>query len=409
MRLTFVISHLGCGGAQRVMSILANAWATKGWRITLLTLDNGEERPFYDLHPAVMYRPLILSRTSPTSMHAIFNNLKRLWVLRQAIKQSSPHVVISFMDMPNVLTILATLGLSLPVIISERNDPVHRRIGKAWERLRRWVYPHCTRLVAQTSSALSYFSAKVQQRAQVIPNPVLLPSKRTPKHACNRSTKTVVALGRLREQKGFDLLLGAFARVAPKHPEWSLVIWGEGPLRPQLERVRDERGLQGRASFPGLTRQPFENLQQADLFVLSSRCEGFPNALCEAMACGLPVISFDCASGPREIITDGVDGVLVPPEDEQALAAAIDRLLADGEERKRLAAYAQGVVQRFALPRVMGMWEALIKEVTGIAAGPGEVGTDDSTTHHEQQGLERTLRRSAGGRDLPEESKIESL
>ena len=123
MRLTFVISHLGCGGAQRVMSILANAWATKGWRITLLTLDNGEERPFYDLHPAVMYRPLIVSRASPTSMHAIFNNLKRLWVLRQAIKQSSPHVVISFMDMPNVLTILATLGLSLPVIISERTDP----------------------------------------------------------------------------------------------------------------------------------------------------------------------------------------------------------------------------------------------------------------------------------------------
>jgi hypothetical protein len=113
MRLTFVISHFGCGGAQRVMSVLANAWAANGWEITLLTLDNGEERPFYDLHPAVMYLPLKVSRPSPTATHAIFNNLKRVWVLREAIKQSSPHVVISFLNMPNVLTILGTRGLSL--------------------------------------------------------------------------------------------------------------------------------------------------------------------------------------------------------------------------------------------------------------------------------------------------------
>lgn len=384
MRLALVISNLASGGAQRVMSILANAWATKGWKITLLTLDKGVEPPFYDLHPAVMYRPLGLSGTSSTPMHGVFNNLKRVWVLRQAIKQSSPQLVISFMDKPNVLTILATLGLRLPVVISERIDPAHHSIGKAWDRLRRWVYPRCTRLVVQSSSALSYFSAKVQRRTHVIPNPVLLPhsSKTTPRHACSQSTKTVVAMGRLREQKGFDLLLGAFARVAPKHPEWSLVIWGEGPLRPHFERVRNERGLQGRVSFPGLTRQPLENMQKADLFVLSSRYEGFPNALCEAMACGLPVISFDCPSGPREIITNGVDGVLVPPEDVEALAAAMDRLLASGEERKRLAAHAQGVAERFALPRVIGMWEALVKEARGIAASP-KGRADDNAANHE--------------------------
>lgn len=379
MRLTLVISNLASGGAQRVMTIMANAWACKGWQITLLTLDDGLEPPFYDLHPAVMYRPLGLSGTSSTPMRGVLNNLKRLWVLRQAIIQDLPHVVISFMDKPNVLTMLATLRLGLPVIISERIDPAHHPIGKEWGLLRRWTYPHCSCLVIQSHAALSYFSAKVRRRARVIPNPVMLPdsNETSPKYACRTKAKTVIAMGRLREQKGFDLLLKAFARVAPKHPEWSLVIWGEGRLRPPLERLRDEQGLQGRVCFPGLTQHPLEEMQRADLFILSSRYEGFPNALCEAMACGLGVISFDCPSGPREIITDGVDGVLVPPEDVAALATAMDRLMSDNQERERLAAHARGVTERFAIQHVMEMWEELVEEVTGVSTASVGFGVRD--------------------------------
>ena len=341
---------------------MANYWADKGWHVNLLTLDDGREPPFYDLHPAIVYRPLGIVDNSSGPIQGVVNNLKRIRVLRQAIKESTPQAVISFMDRMNVLTLLATFGLNLPVIVSERINPAYHSIGKVWNFLRRLLYPHTSCLVVQTQDALAYFSAAVQRHARVIPNPVILSydSETNTKEYFNLTGKTVMAMGRLCEQKGFDLLLKAFATISVQHPDWSLVIWGEGPLRTSLESLRDELGLQGRVHFPGRTHQPFEKMREADLFVLSSRYEGFPNALCEAMACGLPVVSFDCPSGPREIIRDGVDGALVPPEDVNSLAAAMDRLMSDKVERNRLASRAVEVIERFGLEKMMGMWESAL-------------------------------------------------
>ena len=350
---------LSGGGAERVMSRMANYWAKKGWQVTLLTFDDGNELPFYELHSTVIHRPLDIAIFSITSVQSLAKNLRQLSVLRQAIKESVPQVLISFIDKANVLTLWATLGLGLPIIVSERTTPFRCSISRAWRILRHWTYPRATCLVVQTQDALAYFFPTVQRKGHVIPNPVVL-SPDSNETEFNQRAKTVIAMGRLNAIKGFDLLLKAFASISPKCPEWSLVIWGEGSFRAELETLRNELGLQGRAFFPGQTRKPFEEMKQADLFVLSSRFEGFPNVLGEAMACGLPVVSFDCSNGPREIIRDGIDGLLVPPDDVEALAAAMAHLMNNPSIRRRLASRAPEVVERFGLEKVMRMWEAVI-------------------------------------------------
>jgi glycosyltransferase involved in cell wall biosynthesis len=175
----------------------------------------------------------------------------------------------------------------------------------------------------------------------------------------DRDKKTIVAMGRMRHQKGFDLLLKAFASCS--NPEWRLVIFGEGQERKGFELLIRELGLEGKVFMPGVVKDSMSLLKQADLFVMSSRFEGFPNALLEAMACGLPVISFDCPSGPGEIIRNGVDGLLVAPEDVNAMADAMKRLMADGEERKRLGTRAIEVLDRFGIEKVMKKWEELLQ------------------------------------------------
>jgi len=170
-------------------------------------------------------------------------------------------------------------------------------------------------------------------------------------------------MGRLVKSKGFDILIDAFSRIVNSNPEWSLKILGDGPLKRELQSQSEALGLANRIDFAGEVADPFPDLCAADLFVFPSRFEGFGLALCEAMACGLPVVSFDCPSGPREIIRNGLDGVLVPAEDTEALSKELDRLMADPGERQRLASRAPEVMIRFSIRRILGLWEELFDSI----------------------------------------------
>ena len=244
---------------------------------------------------------------------AIKVHFLRPWVLRKAFRRSRPDAVIAFIDLTNILTLVATIGLKIPVIISERGNPAFHSIGKFWSLLRQGVYKMSACLVLQTHDARSFFSSSIQKNSRIIPKPVLIPEYSEPDLKSETSSKTLVAMGGLYELKGFDLLLKAFAPLCNKFPDWLLEIWGEEVQRETLESLRDELGLRERVRFPGLTKEHYKTMSRADIFVLSSRTEGFPNVLGEAMACGLPVVSFDCPCGPSEMIQDGVNGLLVPP------------------------------------------------------------------------------------------------
>jgi glycosyltransferase involved in cell wall biosynthesis len=352
-----VIHAMSSGGAERVFATQANAWVERGWQVTLLTFDNGSEPPFYALDSRVEHRPLGLESASYNALRAVIANVGRVRRLRKAIHDSNPDVVLSALDTVNVLALSALIGSHVPTVVKEDTDPGQKGLGAPWKQLRRALYPRADRIVVLSQEAKSYFPEAIARKTAILPNPIAIAP---PGPAREKTGKTAIAIGRFVPDKGFNLLLDAFARIAARHPEWSLVIWGDGPLRAELEAQRARLGLEERVQFPGRTADPFSELRAADLFAMSSRREGFPMALGEAMACGLPAVSFDCPSGPRQLIRPGLDGVLVPDGDVPALAEAMSALMVDDAERARLAERAPDVLDRFGTAKIMAEWESLI-------------------------------------------------
>src|SRR4051794_39217489 len=181
--------------------------------------------------------------------------------------------------------------------------------------------------------------------------------------------KVVVAAGRMGSQKGFDRLLPVWAQIAPEHPDWELRIWGGGKGIGKLRRQAEELGIAGSAHVMGFTNRLHEEFANSSLYVMSSRKEGFPMVLLEAMGVGLPVVSYDCPTGPRDIIREGVDGHVVPDGDGEALAAALAGLMDDAERRKAFGAAAVEGAARYDIAAIAGRWEALLGEIEAGKTG----------------------------------------
>lgn len=368
-RLVIFISSMSGGGAERVTANLANHWAGKGWEITVVTLAP-RSLDFYELHPSVKRIALNLSGESANILIGLWQNLRRVIALRRVLQKIQPDIALAMMSSANILMAFAALGLHGVVAIgSEHIHPPKFPLGRLWEWLRTLAYGHLAAVTALTEESATWLRKHTHARCvPVIPNAVPWPLTSqepviNPDRILPPKSRVLLAAGRLDKQKGFDLLIEAFSAIALTHPDWVLVILGAGPERAALEAQihYHASGLTNRIFLPGRVGNVGQWYEAADLFVMSSRFEGFGNTLAEAMAYGLPAISFDCPSGPREIIRDGVDGILVPPENADALAEAMDRLMSDEAERKRLAAKAQEVLERFGLDKIMGMWEDLIQ------------------------------------------------
>ncbi len=363
VRLTFVISSLHAGGAERILSIMANYWAEKGYAISFITLDS-RDNDFYILNPDIQRYALALLRGSNTPWGILRKHTLRLFWMRNAIKESRPDVVICFMDRMNVATLLATRDLKIPIIISERTEPRRQKIGPLWSLLRRLTYSSAQALVIQTESvkkwAANFCAAN---RLFVIPNPISVQDKSTiPDPDFDLPKQFIVSMGRMDKYKGFDLLIKAFSEVN-KNGNWELILIGEGKERPNLRQLSEQLGISSIVHMPGRIKYPDSILSHAKIYVLSSLYEGFPNALLEAMRAGVAVISFDCPSGPAEIIRHGIDGILVPAQDSEALAQSMAKLMQDKNLRQSLACRAAEVTDRFSLEKIMRQWEDVIETV----------------------------------------------
>lgn len=365
MRLVMVITTLRMGGAQRAVSLMANYWAEKGDQVCLLTFDSGTEAlgeaSFFALNSNVTVRPLDLMRKAYGPWQRLQNSLARNRAIRRAIAEFSADAVLSFTENANIRTLIATAGLGLPVVVCERTDPAWHRIGSFWSALRILCYPFADAVVVQTDTARRALPWPARRSATVIPNVVQKPKPATAP-APPPPRPLVLSASRFAPEKGCPTLLRAFALATRTRPGWHLAMLGEGPEHKHIADLGASLGLGGRLILPGAVSDVGAWLGKADLFALASRYEGFPNALCEALALGVPAVA-TASSGSSAIIRPGVDGFLTPIEDVEAMAEAMGRLMDDEILRNSMSTRAPEILNRFGLELVMSKWDKLLRSI----------------------------------------------
>lgn len=361
MRLTLIIASLNAGGAQRVLCELANYWSGKGHHVSLITLDPPNSSSFYDLDPRIIQINLNQKTRYIFVVNRVFCIIKRLFFLRKTIRQLKPDRIISFVDITNITTLIASRGLKIPVIVSERTHPAYYQIPKLYQKLRSFFYPAASVVVVQTKSVATYFNP--MQNIQVIPNSVTKPHQI--KQNYSDRVQQIVSIGRLCPFKGFDTLIHSFANLVVYYPKLSLTIYGEGVERLNLERLIKNLDLEKKIYLPGTTTFVQEVLMKADLFVFPSHYEGFPNALSEAMAIGLPVIASRC-SGNVDVVRDGIDGRFFPIGDVERLTTIALELISDPVQRQALGMAASKISARFNTECILSQWDQVIHQSARI-------------------------------------------
>ena len=367
-RLLFLIHSLSMGGAERVAVTLANYWAAKGYTVAVATLSS-TSNDFYTLDPSVERIALNTAKPSPNILSALSNNFYTLRAVRHLLKVWQPEITISLMSQANVYLALASWGMSGQKIGSEHIHPPMLPLGRVWELLRHLAYGRLDHLVALTEPSATWLQQHTSvKHLSVIANPISWPLPthpplREPIKLLRPERKHLLAVGRLAEQKGFDLLLEAFAQITTTFPEWDLVIVGEGPMRESLQAQLEKNGLQNRVCLVGAVGNMAHWYEACDIYVMSSRFEGFGNTLVEAMAHGLAVVSFDCETGPRDIIRNGVDGLLVPNGDVPALINSLSQLMDNAELRYEFGLKATETREKFSIEKIAEKWEELFKAV----------------------------------------------
>lgn len=363
--ITLVISTMRSGGAERVMSKLANYFSSKGHKVTLVTFVPPSEKPFYTLDKRITQLPLNQLNFNESKIIRLKNIVKSIFTLRSTLKKNAPDVVISFMETVNVATLLAGYKLGIPTIVSERIDPKYHilypiKIQSVFNKIRNKTYSWAHALVAQTQSALDFFSKPIQEHAVIIPNPVNAP--KYDNYEVAEQVQNIISVGRLCVQKDHVTLIKAFAKIQEKNPDIKLTIYGEGSERENLENLISELKLMDSISLPGTTSNIEQKLFESDIFVFPSLYEGFPNALCEAMAIGLPTIGSNC-SGNVDVIKHNENGFIFNLKDENELYEQMSMFINNFSLRKHLSSKAQKISIDYSQDKIYAKWDRLLENI----------------------------------------------
>lgn len=387
MNITFLTASLGSGGAERVVSLLANRMSEYGHQVEIICLMYDDV--YYQTKPEV--KLTVVPRVCPGNL------IKRLFWLRRYVQKSGTEVCVAFTEGVYCATICTLLGTGIPVIASERLDPHYM----SWQRnlLKKIFLPHAAWLVVQTEHIKSYFKGKVAKKTSIILNPVNekvfeVNDERLMVNGDGLAVKenTIISVARLFPQKRQEVLIKAFAKIAEKYPEWKLMIYGEGPERAKLEKliaslneneshlntkltktqrvvngerlmVNDERlKIKERILLPGRCETIIEELNKAKIFALSSDYEGLSNAMLEAVCVGLPIVSTR-VSGTDELIHEGVNGYVVDCGDTDALAEALEKLMGDEKKIQQFSTESRKMAEQFRLNHIVRDWLELMERV----------------------------------------------
>lgn len=357
-RILFIIPFLSSGGAERVVSVLSSEMAKLGSDVHLLVFYRIDNE--YPLNCKVVLHTIREDKTEYDSMTLI----EKLKAMRSSFKEIKPNVVLPFITYVGLMASAAKIGLPISVVETIRIDPRYgprKRLLKCMRNISVFFSKCC---IVQNRAQLEYFPKWIHNRMFILPNPVSDDFVKKEKVFTDKKIKNIISAGRLEKQKNYHMLISAFSHVAAIHNEVNLCIYGEGSQYNVLKNYIEKLSLKEKVFLCGRTTSMADVLHKSDLFILSSESEGMPNSLMEAMAIGLPCISTNCPTGPADLISDGINGHLIPVGDEKALTAAMNNMIDDADMSIEMGKRArQSILNRYDSEVIAKILMKLIEDI----------------------------------------------
>lgn len=348
------------GGVERASIGIMNAMVARGHQVVLVTWDHQDAKPYFELDPQIIWYKISVG--DPNKKASLVQRLSRMFKVRAIVRTERPHVGIGFQHGAFLAAKLFTLGLGLPIICAERNSPSRmqytsegKRSGFIYQSMRL-----ASAITIQIPEYAAYYPSYLQHKIRAIPNVVTPVTERARPDVPNIDGRyKLLLVGRLSYQKNQQQLIHAFAEIAAACPDWDVLIAGEGEDRGELERLISDLNLGTRVTLLGAVKDVASLYNSSHLFVLTSRWEGFPNALVEAMSFGLPVVGLDTCDGVKHLIRDRKNGRLAQSND---LSQILSELMYDGEARRMYGNQAMTDIERFSPQAVFNTWDHIFQQ-----------------------------------------------